>query len=458
MAIFHLHVKNISRGAGPRIRSAVAAAAYRAGETLPNDAEERASKFGGRRDVVHAEIRLPEGAPAWMGDRAQLWNAVEAAEKRRDARLAKEIEFSLPRELDQAAWIALARKMADAYTSQGHVADVAIHEDGRGHNPHAHIMLTTRTIGPEGFGLKMREADGKAFVRSARALWEKIANEALGTAGSAVMIDARSHAARGLSHDPGRHRGADPEERRLNREQATMAREHTLSSEIEQAYGEAMSALEAPDHDRETGLDRARDIFDRMRDRLSDQMVRMGVMSPQNAMQLRELEARLYPTRYDRDLARAREIEAKRNETGHMPKATTAQRREAEAYERQEKERNTVAYEPDRDLPRPDPDGRPIPATEWERAQDRMVEDVERPAEWMDAPSAPAPEHERAAAEQAVERAAELPVSDREADAYRVAPQESFMDWMRSTHGSDSQRSSDQERERDRDRDIFRDR
>ena len=202
MAIFHLHVKNISRGAGPRIRSAVAAAAYRAGETLPNDAEERASKFGGRRDVVHAEIRLPEGAPAWMGNRGELWNAVEAAEKRRDARLAKEIEFSLPRELDQAAWIALARKMADAYTSQGHVADVAIHEDGRGHNPHAHIMLTTRTIGPEGFGLKMREADGKAFVRSARALWEKIANEALGTAGSAVMIDARSHAARGLSYDP----------------------------------------------------------------------------------------------------------------------------------------------------------------------------------------------------------------------------------------------------------------
>ena len=87
-----------------------------------------------------------------------------------------------------------------------------------------------------------------------------------------------------------------------------------------------------------------------------------------------------------------------------------------------------------------------------------MVEEVERPAEWMDAPSAPAPEHERAAAEQAVERAAELPVSDREADAYRVAPQESFMDWMRSTHGSDSQRSSEQERERDRDRDIFRDR
>ena len=187
-----------------------------------------------------------------------------------------------------------------------------------------------------------------------------------------------------------------------------MAREHTLSSEIEQAYGEAMSALEAPDHDRETGLDRARDMFDRMRDRLSDQMVRMGVMSPQNAMQLRELEARLYPTRFDRDLARAREIEAKRNETGHMPKATTAQRREAEEYERQEMERNTIAYEPDRDLPRPDPDGRPIPATEWERAQDRMVEEVERPAEWMDAPSAPAPEHERAAAEQAAARAAQL--------------------------------------------------
>jgi len=74
VAIYHLHVKNIRRGDG---RSAVAAAAYRAGETLPNEAEEKDSAFGGWLEVTFTEIRLPAGAPAWMTDRAKLWNAVE---------------------------------------------------------------------------------------------------------------------------------------------------------------------------------------------------------------------------------------------------------------------------------------------------------------------------------------------------------------------------------------------
>ncbi|MGE8582867.1 MAG: MobA/MobL family protein, partial [Agrobacterium tumefaciens] len=66
MAIYHLNVKNISRGDG---RSVVAAAAYRAGEVLPNDAEEKLSDFAGRRDVITSGIRLPTGAPDWMADR-----------------------------------------------------------------------------------------------------------------------------------------------------------------------------------------------------------------------------------------------------------------------------------------------------------------------------------------------------------------------------------------------------
>jgi ATP-dependent exoDNAse (exonuclease V) alpha subunit len=213
VAIYHLHVKNIGRSEG---RSAVAAAAYRAGETLPNEAEERESAFGGRRDVVLAEIILPAGAPAWMADRARLWNAAEAAEKRKDARLAKEIEFALPRELPSAMWAEVARAMADAYTQRGHVVDLAIH-DGSGDNPHVHLMLATRAVTAEGFGGKLRAADGKMFVTEARTLWAKIANAALGKVGAGVQIDARSHAARAIGEPPTRHRGPDPEERRARR-------------------------------------------------------------------------------------------------------------------------------------------------------------------------------------------------------------------------------------------------
>lgn len=215
MAIYHLNVKNISRGDG---RSVVAAAAYRAGEVLPNDAEEKLSDFGGRRDVITSGIRLPIDAPEWMADRTTLWNAVELAEKRHDARLAKEIEFAIPRELPRSAWLAVAHAMADAYAAQGFVADFAIHDDGTQHNPHVHILLTTRVITPEGFGPKIRSADGRQFISEARVTWERIANTALKKAGVTATIDSRSYAKRKLDRQPGQHRGPDREERRARRQ------------------------------------------------------------------------------------------------------------------------------------------------------------------------------------------------------------------------------------------------
>lgn len=238
MAIYHLNVKNISRGDG---RSIVTAAAYRAGAILPNEAEERMSDFGGRRDVVAHDIRLPAGAPEWMADRTQLWNAVEVAEKRKDARLAKEVEFAMPRELPRAAWLPVARAMADAYAAQGFVADFAIHDDGTQHNPHVHILLTTRVVTSEGFGPKIRSADGRQFITEARALWERIANEALRAAGVAVAIDSRSYAKRKLDREPGQHRGPDPEARRARRERQR-EREQTMQRDNE-------SDLPVPDPD-----------------------------------------------------------------------------------------------------------------------------------------------------------------------------------------------------------------
>jgi hypothetical protein len=228
VAIYHLNVKNISRGDG---RSIVTAAAYRAGAVLPNEAEERLSDFGGRRDVVVSGICLPAGAPEWMADRTRLWNAVEVAEKRKDARLAKEVEFALPRELPRAAWLPVAQAMADAYASQGFVADFAIHDDGTRHNPHVHILLTTRVVTAEGFGPKIRSADGRQFVTEARGLWERVANDALKAAGVAVAIDSRSYAKRKLDREPGQHRGPNPEERRMRRQrqrerEQTMQRDH----------------------------------------------------------------------------------------------------------------------------------------------------------------------------------------------------------------------------------------
>ena len=111
MAIFHLSVKVISRASG---RSAVAASAYRAAERLHDERLDRDHDFTNKDGVVHSEVLLPEGAPPEFADREKLWNAVEAAEKRKDAQLSREVEFAIPRELNKSQGIALARLLSRA--------------------------------------------------------------------------------------------------------------------------------------------------------------------------------------------------------------------------------------------------------------------------------------------------------------------------------------------------------
>src|SRR3546814_2117593 len=103
----------------------------------------------------------PEGAPERFDDRTALWNEVEAGEKRKDAQLAREVEFSIPRELNQQQGIQLARDFVNKqFVERGMVADLNVHwdmgKDGQP-KPHAHVMLSMREVGPEGFGQKVRD-------------------------------------------------------------------------------------------------------------------------------------------------------------------------------------------------------------------------------------------------------------------------------------------------------------
>src|SRR3546814_2936590 len=127
MAIFHFSVKVIGRGAG---RSAVAAAAYRAGERLHDERLDRAHDFTNKPGVVHSEILLPENAPEEFADRERLWNAVEATEKRKDAQLSREVEFAIPRELNHGQGIELARDFAAReFVELGMIPDYNVHLD-----------------------------------------------------------------------------------------------------------------------------------------------------------------------------------------------------------------------------------------------------------------------------------------------------------------------------------------
>lgn len=153
MAIYHLSAQVIGRSAG---RSSVAAAAYRAGERITDERTGHVHDYTKRQDIER-EIITPEGAPAWMQERARLWNAVEAVEKRKDAQVARELNIALPKELTPEQQREMVhRYVKEEMVSKGMVADVAIHRNDP-NNPHAHIMTTMRDVSPEGFGTKNRE-------------------------------------------------------------------------------------------------------------------------------------------------------------------------------------------------------------------------------------------------------------------------------------------------------------
>ena len=156
MAIYHCSIKIISRGKG---KSAVAAAAYRSGETLTNEYDGVTHDYTRRGGIVHTEILLPDNAPAEYSGRGVLWNAVEKIEKAKNAQLAREIEIALPQELTREQGISLVREyVKEQFVNAGMCADIAIHDKQDG-NPHAHVMLTMRPIEKDGtWGAKQKKS------------------------------------------------------------------------------------------------------------------------------------------------------------------------------------------------------------------------------------------------------------------------------------------------------------
>src|ERR1700748_1025622 len=209
MAIYHLHVKVIGRKSGS---SAVASAAYRSGSRLHDERLERSLDFSGKRGVVHSEVMLPENAPQAWSDRERLWNDVEAFEIRKDAQLAREVEFAIPREMTQAQGIELARDFVRGeFVDRGMIADLNVHwdmaEDGMA-KPHVHVMLTMRAVDENGFGQKVRDWNRTHMVERWRERWAALANERLAELDIDARIDHRSFEAQGIALEPQSQVGA----------------------------------------------------------------------------------------------------------------------------------------------------------------------------------------------------------------------------------------------------------
>lgn len=145
MAIYHMSIKNISRAKG---KTAIAAAAYRAGTILTDNETGITHNYAKKSEVAYTEIILPEHAPDEYRNREILWNEVQKVETQDRARLAREWEVAIPNELDLDQAKTLIRNFAGSLVKEGMCIDLAIHWKNGNH--HAHIMGTTRPIGKDG--------------------------------------------------------------------------------------------------------------------------------------------------------------------------------------------------------------------------------------------------------------------------------------------------------------------
>ena len=208
LADFRLSAQIIKRSGG---RSATASAAYRASERVQCERTGLTHDYSRKGGTLHAEIMTPDNTPDWMRDRAQLWNAVEKVERRKDAQLAREVQLSLPHELNPEQRLELVRGfVADQFVSQGMIADVAIHapnERGDERNHHAHIMLTMREVTADGFGNKTRDWNKSQHLENWREQWAHHQNRELKRHGHAERVDHRSYADRGIEKAPQQHMG-----------------------------------------------------------------------------------------------------------------------------------------------------------------------------------------------------------------------------------------------------------
>ena len=252
IASYHLSLKPVSRAKG---RSATAAAAYRAGECIADAGTGEVHDYTRKRGIVHSQIVLPADAPEWARDRSQLWNQVEAAERRKDALVAREVELALPAELSAADRQALALDFAQELCSTYGVAiDVAIHEphrrdhDERDHetapNHHAHLLMSTRALSAEGWSAKKVEAlngpKRKEALGAMRERWADLQNERLAECGHQARVDHRSLEDQGIDRAPQVHlgptatamerRGKKSDRRRMGEERQATARSSALAS------------------------------------------------------------------------------------------------------------------------------------------------------------------------------------------------------------------------------------
>lgn len=193
MALYRLEMQNVSRANGV---SSVAKAAYRHRSVMIDErtGEIHGEKSANRDDLVYAEILAPDNTPDFLIKSSNdLWGFVEQTEKRKDARTAKEFKITLAHELSNEQNIALMKDfLLNHFVDKGIICDFVLHNDKDNKNPHAHVMITTREITPNGFGKKVRSWDEEKTLHEWRKQWARVQNKHLKNAGLKSRVSHRT--------------------------------------------------------------------------------------------------------------------------------------------------------------------------------------------------------------------------------------------------------------------------
>lgn len=206
--IYHMEVSTLSRGKG---RSLGASLSYISGKKIHDRYSGKTYRHR-RFDLVQCRVYLPPSAPNALRDLQCLCDELNKAEKRKDARTGRLFICSLPNELVPGEWAKIVKDFIEEnFVAKGLCAVAAIHRGTNRdfpskNNPHVHIIVSTRTVGPEGFNpQKDREHDKRCYIEIWRRAWAEVQNRAYERCHIEKRISHESLRVQGIDRKPLRH-------------------------------------------------------------------------------------------------------------------------------------------------------------------------------------------------------------------------------------------------------------
>lgn len=205
--IYHMEVSILSRGKG---RSLGASLSYISGKKI-HDSYSGRNHHHRRTDLVQCKVYYPPDASDELSDIQYLCDELNKAEKRKDARTGRQFIGSLPNELPPREWTRIVEEFIEEnFTAKNLCAVAAIHRGKLSSkqlsNPHVHIIVSTRTVGPDGFNPKKdREHDKRSYIEIWRRSWAEVQNRAYERCHIEKRISHESLRVQGIDRKPLRH-------------------------------------------------------------------------------------------------------------------------------------------------------------------------------------------------------------------------------------------------------------